>query len=118
MVQVLHSEHMLPLIMKHGVLKKKLALVHRMLMVEAVNRTMGGIAQELHNEVLAYILQVPCPWHLPSSVHTCAHYSIGWSVHYSIGESVNTVTHRFSILRYTCLCIPKLVSLHTACYAV
>ena len=58
---MLHSEHILPLILKHGVLKKKLALVHRMLMVEAVNTTMSGIAQERHDEVLEYILQVPCP---------------------------------------------------------
>ena len=62
-VQVLNSEHILPLIMKHGALQKKLAFVHRMLMVEAVNTTMGGIAQERHDEVLEYILQVPCPWH-------------------------------------------------------
>ena len=63
MVQVLNSEHILPLIVKHGALQKKLALVHRMLMVEAVNTTMGAIAQEMHDEVLGYILQVPCPWH-------------------------------------------------------
>ena len=79
-MQVLNSEHILPLIMKNGVLNKKLALVHRMLMVEAVNTTMGRIAQEVHDEVLAYILQVPCPWHLPSYVHTSAHYSIYWFV--------------------------------------
>ena len=42
----------------HGARKKKLAFVHRMLMVEAVNTTMSGIAQELHDEVLEYILQV------------------------------------------------------------
>ena len=59
MVQVLNSEHILPLILKNGVLKKKLAFVHRMVMVEAVNTTMGRIAQEVHDKVLAYILQVP-----------------------------------------------------------
>ena len=64
-MQVLEHEHILPLIMKQGVLQKKLAFVHRMLMVEAVNTTMGGIAQERHDEVLEYILQVPCPWHTP-----------------------------------------------------
>ena len=69
---MLHSEHILPLILKHGVLKKKLALVHRMLMVEAVNTTMGGIAQERHDEVLAYILQVPCRWHTPFCAHLCS----------------------------------------------
>ena len=36
-MQVLSSEHIFPLIMKHGVLEEKLAFVHRMLMVEAVN---------------------------------------------------------------------------------
>ena len=60
---MLSSEHIFPLIMKHGVLEEKLAFVHRMLMVEAVNTTMGGIAQEMHDEVLGYILQVPCHWH-------------------------------------------------------
>jgi len=59
MLQVLNSEHILPLIMRNGVLTKKLALVHRMLMVEAVNTTMGRIAQEMHDEVLEYILQEP-----------------------------------------------------------
>ena len=59
MVQVLEHEHILPLIVKHGALKKKLANVHRMLMVEAVNTTIGGIAQKMHDEVLEYILQVP-----------------------------------------------------------
>ena len=58
-MQVLNSEHILPLILKNGVLKKKLACVHRMLMVEAVNTTMGRITQEVHDKVLAYILQVP-----------------------------------------------------------
>ena len=60
MVQVLEHEHILPLIMRKGALEKKLAVVHRMLMVEAVNTTIGGIAQEMHDEVLEYILQVPC----------------------------------------------------------
>ena len=62
---MLNSEHILPLILKNGVLKEILAYVHRMLMVEAVNTTMGGIAQEVHDEVLEYILQVPCPCHTP-----------------------------------------------------
>ena len=57
---MLEHEHMLPLIVKHGALEKKLAVVHRMLMVEAVNTTIGGIAQKIHDEVLEYILQVPC----------------------------------------------------------
>ena len=60
-VQVLNSEHILPLIMRNGTLNKKLALVHRMLMVERVNTTIGGIAQEVHDKVLEYILQVPAP---------------------------------------------------------
>ena len=59
MVQVLEHEHILPLIMRKGALEKQLANVHRMLMVEAVNTTIGGIAQEMHDEVLEYILQVP-----------------------------------------------------------
>ena len=54
---------MLPLIIVHGARNEILVYVHRMLMVEAVNTTMGGIAQERHDEVLEYILQVPCPWH-------------------------------------------------------
>jgi hypothetical protein len=58
-VQVLEHEHILPLIIKHGARKKARAYVHRVLMVEAVNTTMGGIAQEVHDEVLEYILQVP-----------------------------------------------------------
>ena len=68
---MLNSEHILPLIMRNGVLNKKLALVHRMLMVEAVNTTMCRIAQEMHDEVLGYILQVPCPWHTLSCAHLC-----------------------------------------------
>jgi len=64
-VQVLGNTNMLQLVIKHGVRKKNFALVHRMLMVEAVNTTMGGIAKEVHDEVLGYILQVPCPWHTP-----------------------------------------------------
>ena len=71
-MQVLEHEHMLPLIIEHGARKKKRALVHRMLMVEAVNTTMGGIAQEVHDEVLGYILQVPCPWHRPFCAHICS----------------------------------------------
>ena len=65
MVQVLNDKHMLQIILIHGARKKKLAFVHRMLMVEAVNTTMGGNAQEVHDEVLEYVLQVPCPWHPP-----------------------------------------------------
>ena len=57
---MLNNEHMLLLVMRKGALEKKLAFVHRMLMVEAVNTTIGGIAQEVHDEVLEYILQVPC----------------------------------------------------------
>ena len=68
---MLEHEHILPLIMKNGALKEKLALVHRMLMVEAVNTTMGGLAQEVHDEVLEYILQVHCPWHPHFCPHTC-----------------------------------------------
>ena len=58
MAQVLENEHILPLIMKHGVLNGMLACAHRMLMVEAVNTPMSGIAQKMHDEVLEYILQV------------------------------------------------------------
>ena len=58
MVHVLEDEHTLPLIMKHGALNDILACVHRMLMVEAVNTPMSGIAQKMHDEVLEYILQV------------------------------------------------------------
>ena len=58
-MQVLEHEHILPLIIVHGARNEILAFVHRMLMVEAVNTTMGGIAQEEHEEVLEYILQVP-----------------------------------------------------------
>ena len=65
MVQVLNDSNVLPLILVRGACEEKLAYVHRMLMVEAVNTTIGSIAQEVHNEVLAYILQVPCPWHTP-----------------------------------------------------
>ena len=68
---MLNSEHILPLILKNGALKKKLALVHRMLMVEAVNTTMGAIAQEAHDEVLGYILQVPFHRHTLSCAHLC-----------------------------------------------
>ena len=57
-MQVLNSEHMLPLVIKIGARNKKFAFVHRMLMVEAVDTTMGGIAQEEHDEVLENILQV------------------------------------------------------------
>ena len=64
-MQVLNNKDILPLIMVHGARNEILAYVHRMLMVEAVNTTMGGIAQEFHNEVLEYILQVPCPSHTP-----------------------------------------------------
>ena len=71
MVQVLEHEHMLPLIMRKGARKKQLANVHRMLMVEAVNTAMGGIAQEVHDEVLEYILQVLAPG-TDLSVHTSA----------------------------------------------
>ena len=63
MVQVLNNKDILPLIIVHGARNEILAFVHRMLMVEAVNTTMGAIAQEMHDEVLGYILQVPCPWH-------------------------------------------------------
>ena len=70
-MQVLEHEHMLPLIMRKGALEKKLAVVHRMLMVEAVNTTIGGIAQQVHDEVLEYILQVPCPWHRLFCAHLC-----------------------------------------------
>merc|ERR1712166_1117338 len=59
MLQVLNDKHLLPLILVHGVRNEILAYVHRMLMVEAVNTTMGGIAQEMHDEVLEYILQEP-----------------------------------------------------------
>ena len=69
---MLEHEHILPLIMKQGALQKKLAFVHRMLMVEAVNTTMGGIAQERHDEVLEYILQVLAPWHTPFCAHLCS----------------------------------------------
>ena len=58
---MLNNKDILPLIIVHGTCNGILALVHRMLMVEAVNTTMGGIAQEEHDEVLEYILQVPCP---------------------------------------------------------
>ena len=68
---MLNSEHILPLIMRNGVLNKKLALVHRMLMVEAVNTTMGGNAQEVHDELLEYILQVRCPCLAPTFL--CTH---------------------------------------------
>ena len=51
----------MPLIIVHGARNEILVYVHRMLMVEAVNTTMGGIAQERHDEVLENILQVPCP---------------------------------------------------------
>ena len=68
---MLEHEHILPLIMKHGALQKKLAFVHRMLMVEAVNTTMGRIAQEAHDEVLGYILQVPFHRHTLSCAHLC-----------------------------------------------
>ena len=53
---MLEHEDILPLVMENGVLQKNLTFVHRMLMVEAVNTTMGGIAQERHDEVLEYIL--------------------------------------------------------------
>ena len=56
---MLTHEHMLPLIIKHGARTENLAHVHRMLMVEAVNTTLGHIAQEVHDEVFDYILQVP-----------------------------------------------------------
>ena len=68
---MLNNEHMLSLIMRKGALEKKLAFVHRMLMVEAVNTTIGGIAQEVHDEVLGYILKVPCPWQRPFCAHFC-----------------------------------------------
>ena len=68
---MLNNEHMLLLVMRKGALEKKLAFVHRMLMVEAVNTTIGGIAQEVHDEVLGYILKVPCPWHRPFCAHFC-----------------------------------------------
>ena len=68
---MLNSEHILPLILKNGVLKEILAYVHRMLMVEAVNTTMGRIAQEAHDEVLGYILQVPFHRHTLSCAHLC-----------------------------------------------
>ena len=58
MVQVLEHEHVLPLIIKHGARKKRRAYMRRVLMVEAVSTTMGGIAQGIHDEVLEYILQV------------------------------------------------------------
>ena len=58
---MLNSQHILPVVIKIGARNKKFAFVHRMLMVEAVNTPMGGIAQEEHDEVLEYILQVPCP---------------------------------------------------------
>ena len=67
---MLSSEHIFPLIMKHGVLEEKLAFVHRMLMVEAVNTTMGGIAQEMHDAVLGYILQVIFHWHTSFCAHS------------------------------------------------
>ena len=71
-MQVLNSQHILPVVIKIGARNKKFAFVHRMLMVEAVNTTMGGIAQERHDEVLEYILQVPCPWHTPFYAHLCS----------------------------------------------
>ena len=71
MVQVLNNKDILPLIIVHAARNEILAYVHRMLMVEAVNTTMGGIAQERHDEVLEYILQVPCPWHPPFCAHLC-----------------------------------------------
>ena len=70
-MQVLGNTNMLQLVIKHGARSKKFALVHQMLMVEAVNTTMGGIAQEVHDEVLEYILKVPCPWQT-LSVETCS----------------------------------------------
>ena len=71
LVQILEDEHILPLIIKHGARKKHRAYAPRMLMVEAVNTTMGGIAQEMHDEVLGYILQVLAPG-TDLSVHTSA----------------------------------------------
>jgi len=59
MLQVLNNKDILPLIIVHGARNEILAFVHRMLMVEAVNTTMGRIAQEEHDEVLEYILQEP-----------------------------------------------------------
>ena len=55
---MLNNKHMLQMILMHGARNEILAYVHRMLMVEAVNTTMGGNAQEVHDEVLEYILQV------------------------------------------------------------
>ena len=72
MVQVLNNKDILPLIIVHGARNEILAHVHRMLMAEAVNTTMGGIAQELHDEVLEYILQAPGPWHTPFCAHLCS----------------------------------------------
>ena len=68
---MLNDKHLLPLIIVHGARNEILAYVHRMLMVEAVNTTVGGIAQELHVEVLEYILQVPFHWHTPFCAHPC-----------------------------------------------
>ena len=81
-MQVLEHEHILPLIIKHGARKKARAYVHQVLMVEAVNTTMGGIAQEVHDEVLEYILKVLAT-DTDFSVHISAEYSIHWFVHTS-----------------------------------
>merc|ERR1712166_314022 len=59
MLEVLNDKHLLPLIIVHGACNELLAYAHRMLMVEAVDTTMGGIAQEAHDEVLENILQEP-----------------------------------------------------------
>ena len=57
-MQVLDDKDILLVIRMNGARNNELAYVHRMLMVEAVNTTMGAIAQEMHDEVLEYILQV------------------------------------------------------------
>ena len=55
---MLNDRNILSLIIVHGACEEKLAYVHRMFLVEAVNTTIGGVAQEVHDEVLAYVLQV------------------------------------------------------------
>ena len=55
---MLEHEHILPLIIEHGVLNGMLACAHRMLMVDAINTPMSGIAQKMHDGVLEYILKV------------------------------------------------------------
>ena len=61
-MQVLSHTDIFPVVIRNGARKKKVAFVHRTLIAEAVNTTISGIAQEAHDEVLEYILQVPYHW--------------------------------------------------------